>query len=168
MAPSVNEDDEWEWYEEEDEEDDSKPTNAETTNAETFFAQRRKSSCKVDTMFTFNQVQTKVAEISTSNHHMSVPPLTPGAETKAEPVWLSTEEMLSLKLEMAKTSANYNVSDADLSKVKVTDQPVILTCAKKRRSDEATSVIIRLYQGKNYTQIMFTRREEQKTSSFGH
>ena len=134
MDSLVNEDDEWEWYEEEDEQqetNDDSAKNTETTNAETIFAQRRKSSCKVDTMFTFNQVQTKVAEISTSNHNMIPPSTGPGAT--AEPVWLSTEEMLSLKLEMAKTSANYSVNDADLAKVKVTDQPVILTCAKKRQ-----------------------------------
>ena len=78
MDSLVNEDDEWEWYEEEDEQqqtNDDSAKNTETTNAETIFAQRRKSSCKVDTMFTFNQVQTKVAEISTSNHNM-IPPST--------------------------------------------------------------------------------------------
>ena len=89
-------------------------------------------------MFTFNQVQTKVAEISTSNHNM-IPPST-GAGATAEPVWLSTEEMLNLKLEMAKTSANYSVNDADLAKVKVTDQPVILTCANKRQETMNSSV----------------------------
>ena len=65
MDSLVNEDDEWEWYEEEDEQqqtNDDSAKNTETTNAETIFAQRRKSSCKVDTMFTFNQVQTKAGQ----------------------------------------------------------------------------------------------------------
>ena len=131
-----------EWYEEEEEEPNDE-FHEVPTNAETIFAQRRKSSCKVDTMFTFNQVQTKVAEISTLNH--KVPPL--AACAGAEPVWLSTDEMMSLKLEMAKTSTNYIVSDStdsntttNLATVKVIDQPVILTCAKKRRSDEASTV----------------------------
>ena len=130
-----------EWYEEEEEEPNDE-FHEVPTNAETIFAQRRKSSCKVDTMFTFNQVQTKVAEISTLNH--KVPPL--AACAGAEPVWLSTEEMMSLKLEMAKTSTNYIASDStdsnttNLATVKVIDQPVILTCAKKRRSDEASTV----------------------------
>ena len=68
-----------------------------------------------------------------------IPPST-GAGATAEPVWLSTEEMLNLKLEMAKTSANYSVNDADLAKVKVTDQPVILTCANKRQETMNSSV----------------------------
>ena len=116
----VNEDDEWEWYEEDDE------NNAETnkpTNAETIFAQH---AAKAEPVFTLNQVQARVAEITT--------------KPNTDPVWQTAERMLSPLYEMASVSSSpmtNSSSTATIVKVNI-DQPVILTCGKKRRSDECS------------------------------
>ena len=120
----VNEDDEWEWYEEDDE------NNAEAnkpTNAETIFAQH---AAKAEPVFTLNQVQARVAEITT--------------KPSTEPVWQTAERVLSPLYEMASVSSSPATncsSTATIVKVNI-DQPVILTCGKKRRSDECSVIPI--------------------------
>ena len=86
----VNEDEEWEWYEEDEENAESKPTNAET-----IFAQRKRSIVE-QPAFNLNQVQALVAEITT--------------KPNAEPVWQTTERILSPLYEMANVSCSSSSS----------------------------------------------------------
>ena len=58
-------------------------------------------------------------------------------KTNAEPVWQTTERILSPLYEMANSISS---SPSSATIVKVTE-PVILTCGKKRRSDVSCSAV---------------------------